>query len=221
MKSVQKTLAAAAASVALLSGCATQDAYTGEDKTSKTIIGSVIGAAGGAAVGAATSSRGDRRKGILIGAASGGLLGAGVGQYMDRQEAELREQLEGTGVRVSRQGDEINLIMPGNVTFDVGQSNIRNDFHDVLRSVAIVVQEYDQTAIAIGGHTDSTGGFELNQRLSEDRAEAVASFLLAEGVAQGRLHTRGYGPRYPVASNDTDTGRQQNRRVEIQLMPME
>lgn len=207
-------------SLLLTTGCATQDAYTGEDKTSKTVIGSVVGAAAGAAVGAATSSRGDRKKGVLIGAASGGLLGAGVGQYMDRQEAELRERLEGTGVRVARDGDEINLIMPGNVTFDVAKADIRPSFHEVLESVALVVQEFDQTAIAIGGHTDSTGSFEFNQQLSEQRAESVARFLLNQGVAQGRLHTRGYGPRYPIATNDTDAGRQQNRRVEIQLMPM-
>lgn len=214
-------LAAVISTGMMMTGCATQDAYTGEEKTSKTTMGGIIGAVTGAAAGAATSSKGDRKKGILIGAASGGLIGAGVGQYMDRQEAELRERLEGTGVRVKRDGDQIELIMPGNITFEVNKSNIRPSFHDVLQSVVLVVKEFDQTAIAVGGHTDSTGGFELNQKLSEDRAQAVASFMLDEGVAQGRLHTRGYGPRFPVASNDTEEGRAQNRRVEIQLMPME
>lgn len=206
---------------AMMSGCATQDAYTGEEKTSKTTIGGIVGAITGAAAGAATSSKGDRKKGILIGAASGGLIGAGVGQYMDRQEQELRQKLEGSGVRVKRDGNKIDLIMPGNITFDVDESSIRSSFYDVLNSVAIVVKEYDQTAIAVGGHTDSTGSFEYNQQLSERRAQSVASYLSNEGVAQGRLHARGYGPRFPVASNDTDEGRQQNRRVEIQLMPME
>ena len=218
---MKKVLVAVVVSAAMLSGCATQDAYTGEEETSKTMMGGIIGAVTGAAAGAATSSKGDRNKGILIGAASGGLIGAGVGQYMDRQEAQLRKKLEGTGVRVKRDGNQIELIMPGNITFDVGQSNIRSSFYEVLNSVVMVVKEFDQTAIAIGGHTDSTGSFELNQKLSENRAQSVASYLLNEGVAQGRLHTTGYGPRFPIASNETEQGRQQNRRVEIQLMPME
>lgn len=218
---MRKTLIAVALSTTMISGCATQDAYTGEEKTSKTVIGSVIGAVAGAATGAATSSKGDREKGIMIGAVSGGLLGAGVGQYMDRQEAELRKRLEGTGVRVKRDGNKIELIMPGNITFDVDKSNIRSSFNEVLDSVVLVVREFDQTAIAVGGHTDSTGSFEYNQELSEDRAESVAQYLLNEGVAQGRVHTRGYGPRFPIATNDTEEGRQQNRRVEIDLMPME
>lgn len=215
------TMPAIVMSAALISGCATQDAYTGEQKTSRTLWGSVIGAVAGGATGAATSSSGDRKKGILIGATSGGLLGAGIGQYMDRQEAQLRQRLADSGVRIRRDGDTIELIMPGNITFDVGKANIRSSFYDVLKSVALVVQEFDQTAIAVGGHTDSTGSFQLNQRLSEERAEAVASFLRNEGIAQGRLHTRGFGPRFPVAGNDTEQGRQQNRRVEIDLMPME
>ena len=218
---MKKVLLAIVVSVSMISGCATQDAYTGEQKTSKTVIGGIVGAVTGAAAGAATSSKGDRNKGILIGAASGGLIGAGVGQYMDRQEAQLRQKLEGTGVRVKRDGNQIELIMPGNITFDVDESSIRSSFYDVLNSVAIVVKEFDQTAIAVGGHTDSTGSFEYNQKLSERRAQSVASYLLNEGVAQGRLHTTGYGPRFPVASNETEQGRQQNRRVEIQLMPME
>lgn len=218
---MKKTLMAVALSTTMISGCATQDAYTGEQQTSKTVIGSVIGAVAGAATGAATSSKGDREKGIMIGAASGGLLGAGIGQYMDRQEAQLRKRLEGTGVRVKRDGNNIELIMPGNITFDVDQSNIRSSFYDVLDSVVLVVKEFDQTAIAVGGHTDSTGSFEYNQQLSERRAQSVAQYLLNQGVAQGRVHTTGYGPRFPIASNDTEQGRQQNRRVEIDLMPME
>lgn len=218
---MKKILLAILVSVSMVSGCATQDAYTGEEKTSKTMMGSIIGAVTGAAAGAATSSKGDRNKGILIGAASGGLIGAGVGQYMDRQESQLRQKLEGTGVRVKRDGNQIDLIMPGNITFDVDKSNIRTSFHDVLDSVAIVVKEFDQTAIAVGGHTDSTGSFEYNQQLSERRAQSVGAYLRDQGVAQGRLHTKGYGPRFPVASNDTEQGRQENRRVEIQLMPME
>lgn len=218
---MKKTLIAVALSTTMVTGCATQDAYTGEQETSNTVIGSVIGAVAGAATGAATSSSGDREKGMMIGAAAGGLLGAGAGQYMDRQEAQLRKRLEGTGVRVKRDGNNIELIMPGNITFDVDQSNIRSSFYDVLDSVVLVVKEFNQTAIAVGGHTDSTGSFEYNQQLSEKRAQSVAQYLLNNNVAQGRVHTTGYGPRFPIASNDTKQGRQQNRRVEIELMPME
>lgn len=218
---MKKTLIAVALSTTMVAGCATQDAYTGEEQTSNTVIGSVIGTVAGAATGAATSSSGDREKGMMIGAAAGGLLGAGAGQYMDRQEAQLRKRLEGTGVRVKRDGNNIELIMPGNITFDVDQSNIRSSFYDVLDSVVLVVKEFDQTAIAVGGHTDSTGSFEYNQQLSEKRAQSVAQYMLNNNVAQGRVHTTGYGPRFPIASNDNEQGRQQNRRVEIDLMPME
>jgi len=217
---MRKVFLAAALGTMTLAGCTTTDPYTGEERTSRTTVGAAIGAVTGAAVGAATSSRSDRRKGILIGAAAGGIAGAGVGNYMDRQEEDLRNQLEGTGVRVARDGDEINLIMPGNITFAINEATIQPNFHEVLRSVALVLKEYDETAIAISGHTDSTGGLELNQRLSENRAESVGNFLRQEGVSAGRLQTRGFGPRQPVASNDTEAGRQANRRVELKLMPL-
>jgi len=185
---MKKVLVAVVVSAAMISGCATQDAYTGEEKTSKTMMGGIIGAVTGAAAGAATSSKGDRNKGILIGAASGGLIGAGVGQYMDRQEAELRQKLEGTGVRVKRNGNQIELIMPGNITFDVDESSIRSSFYEVLNSVVVVVKEFDQTAIAVGGHTDSTGSFEYNQQLSERRAQSVAAHLLNGGGSGSASH---------------------------------
>jgi len=197
---MKKVLVAVVVSAAMISGCATQDAYTGEEKTSKTMMGGIIGAVTGAAAGAATSSKGDRNKGILIGAASGGLIGAGVGQYMDRQEAELRQKLEGTGVRVKRNGNQIELIMPGNITFDVDESSIRSSFYEVLNSVVVVVKEFDQTAIAVGGHTDSTGSFEYNQQLSERRAQSVAAHLLNEGWLRVgfTLRVMGRGSRLPV-----------------------
>ncbi|TVP58525.1 MAG: glycine zipper 2TM domain-containing protein [Halomonadaceae bacterium] len=218
---MKKMILVAAISTMTLVGCSTTNPYTDEEETSRSTIGAAIGAVTGAAVGAATSSRGDRRKGILIGAAAGGIAGAGVGVYMDRQEEELRQQLRGTGVSVAREGDQIRLVMPGNVTFAVNQATIQPSFHEVLGSVALVLQEFEETAISIGGHTDSTGSLELNQGLSERRAESVGDFLRQQGVSRGRLHTRGYGPREPIASNDTEAGRQANRRVELQLMPMQ
>jgi len=207
-------------SAAMISACATRDAYTGEEKTSNATIGSIVGAIGGAAIGAATSSKGDRKKGILIGAAGGALAGGGAGYYMDKQEEKLRMQLESTGVRIQRNGDEIILVMPGNITFQTGKSAVRGSFGDVLDSIAIVLKEFDKTAIEITGHTDSTGSASFNQTLSEQRADAVKSQLLQRSVASGRIHSKGLGFRYPVASNDTSSGRQANRRVEMKLLPL-
>lgn len=202
-----------------LGGCMTYDPYTGEEKTSNATKGSIIGAIGGAAIGAATSSKSDRGKGALIGAASGAAIGGGVGYYMDKQEAELRRKLEGTGVRVVRNGDEIELVMPGNITFDLNESSIKPSFSGTLESVALVLKEYDKTIIQIEGHTDSSGSDSYNQLLSERRASSVRDFLLNQGIEPKRTRAVGYGERYPVASNDTAAGREQNRRVELTLVP--
>ena len=204
-----------------LGGCMTYDPYTGEEKTSNATKGSIIGAIGGAAIGAATSSKSDRGKGALIGAASGAAIGGGVGYYMDKQEAELRRKLEGTGVRVVRNGDEIELVMPGNITFDLNESSIKPSFSGTLESVALVLKEYDKTIIQIEGHTDSSGSDSYNQLLSERRASSVRDFLLNQGIEPKRTRAVGYGERYPGASNDTAAGREQNRRVELTLVPMQ
>ncbi len=204
----------------MVAGCATYDPYTGEQKTAKATSGAAIGAVVGAVIGAATSSKKDRGKGALIGATAGGAVGGGIGYYMDKQEAELRHQLEGTGVRVQRNGDEITLVMPGNITFDTNRNEVRADFFDVLNSVAMVLKEFEKTAIQISGHTDSTGGADLNQRLSEQRAASVASYLRSQGIPSQRIQTAGYGPRQPIASNDTAEGRAANRRVELKLVPL-
>src|SRR5690554_8172148 len=143
-KTVKKTILAFAVATVGLSGCMTYDPYTGEEKTSNATKGSIIGAIGGAAIGAATSSSSDRGKGALIGAAGGAAVGGGIGYYMDRQEAELRHKLEGSGVRVVRNGDQIELVMPGNVTFDTNQSSIRPAFNNTLESVSLVLKEFDK-----------------------------------------------------------------------------
>ncbi|WP_020406961.1 OmpA family protein [Hahella ganghwensis] len=206
---------------ALASGCQTYDPYTGEKKTSNATAGAVIGAVGGAVIGAATSSKKDRAKGALIGATAGGAIGGGIGYYMDKQEAELRHKLEGTGVRVVRNGNEITLVMPGNITFDTGRSDVKSAFYPTLESVGLVLKEFDKTIIEVAGHTDSTGGADLNQRLSEQRALSVGQFLVSQGVASTRVQTVGFGPRYPVATNKTADGRAANRRVELKLLPIE
>lgn len=149
-------------------------------------------------------------------------MGGGIGYYMDRQEAQLRQKLEGTGVRVVRNGDQIDLIMPGNITFDTDQSTIRSGFTGTLESVALVLKEFDKTIIQIEGHTDSTGSDSYNQLLSERRASSVRDFLLNQGIEPPRrTRATGYGERYPIASNDTAAGREQNRRVELTLVPMQ
>lgn len=203
-----------------LNAC-TIDPYTGEEKTSNTAAGATGGAIAGAILGAATSSRNDRDRGILTGAIAGAAIGGGIGYYMDVQEKKLRQELEGSGVRVQREGNNILLVMPGNITFSTGRYEIRTQFYSVLNSVAKVLAEFEKTVIKVGGHTDSTGSSELNQSLSEQRAQSVGSYLGGKGIASGRIHAVGYGYRKPIASNDTATGRQLNRRVELQLEPIQ
>jgi len=204
---------------ALLSACATStDPWTGEPRTSRTGAGAGIGAGVGAVIGAI--SGGDRLKRAAIGAGVGALAGAAVGNYMDRQEAALREQLRGTGVSVTRRGDEIILNMPGNVTFDVDSAGLKPQFFEVLDSVALVVKEFDRTVLIVDGHTDSTGSAEHNHELSRRRADTVARYIINQGVAPVRIESYGYGEQYPVATNNTPEGRNQNRRVELTLMPV-
>ncbi len=217
MKSTWLVRIASVALALAVAGC-TIDPYTGEKKTSNTAKGAGLGALAGAAIGAATAGK-DKNKAIKQGALAGAAVGAGAGYYMDTQEARLRQQLEATGVRVERIGDTIKLIMPGNITFDTSSSSLKPSFTDVLNSVVEVVKEFDKTLLQINGYTDSTGSFEYNQSLSEQRAESVARFFLNSGVAASRVRTAGMGPRDPIASNDSAAGRAQNRRVELSLIP--
>ena len=204
-----------------LAGCQTTDPYTGEKKTSNASIGAGIGALAGAVIGAATGKDAkDRRKRALIGAGVGGLTGAGVGAYMDAQEAKLRQKLAGTGVSVTRQGDNIVLNMPGNITFQTGSADLNANFFKVLDGVGMVVKEYDKTLVVIEGHTDSVGSDDANQSLSERRASAVSNYLGSKGINSQRVLTAGFGEARPVASNDDDSGRSQNRRVEVRLEPI-
>ncbi|MBN3564127.1 OmpA family protein [Aliamphritea spongicola] len=201
----------------VLAGCQTLDPYTQEQKTGNATKGAGIGALAGAVLGAAVSSKSDRTKGAITGALVGGAVGGGIGYYMDQQEMLLRQELEGTGVRVERVGDEIRLIMPGNITFATDSYTIAPGFNGVLGSVGKVLVKFDKTIVNVDGFTDSTGSAQYNQELSERRAASVAQYLASTGVSDLRLQARGYGERYPVASNDTAAGRSQNRRVEVQI----
>ncbi len=209
-----KRMTAIAFAVTLATGCAT-DPYTGQQKVANTAIGAGLGSAVGAGIGALAGG-GD---GALIGAAAGVAVGGGIGYYMDRQEAQLRARLEGTGVRVVRQGNNLKLIMPGNITFATDSANINPQFYPVLDSVALVLKEFNDTGINISGFTDSTGSDTHNQLLSERRANSVASYLVQRGVNHNRIQARGFGERYPIASNASPMGRAQNRRVEITIRP--
>lgn len=199
----------------------TTNPYTGEREASNKAKGAGIGAAVGAVVGALSGDDADeRRKRALIGAGVGALGGTAVGAYMDKQESVLRRQLQGSGVSVTRMGNDLILNMPGNVTFPVDGSDIKSDFYDVLDSVALVLKEYDKTLIDVTGHTDNTGAYEYNMRLSQRRANSVGDYLASRGVLRERILTQGVGPDYPVGDNSTSQGRQMNRRVELVLKPL-
>ncbi|HEX5065169.1 MAG TPA: OmpA family protein [Myxococcota bacterium] len=203
--------------VAFGAACTT-DPYTGQPQVAKTAIGAVIGSAAGAGIGALADR--NHARGALIGAGAGALAGGAVGGYMDYQEKKLRERLQGTGVSVTRVGNEIVLNMPGNVTFDVNRAEIRPDFYPVLNSVVLVVQEYQKTIIEVSGFTDNTGSDAHNLDLSNRRSAAVASYLKAQQVNPARVLSQGFGEQRPIASNETAEGRQQNRRVELRLVPL-
>lgn len=214
-------LAAVLGAVIGLAGCTTVNPYTGEQETANATKGAGIGAAVGAVAGAATGDDArDRRRRALIGAGIGALAGGSVGYYMDVQEAKLRQKLKGTGVSVTRDGDNIILNMPGNITFQTDSSDLNPRFHQVLDSVYEVLAEYQKTLIEIDGYTDSTGGAAYNQALSQRRAQSVSSYLVRKGIDQQRTLVQGFGETHPVASNDTAEGRAQNRRVELTLVPL-
>ncbi|MBB3230617.1 OmpA family protein [Halomonas stenophila] len=214
-------LIAPVAAAVLLVGCTTTDPYSGQTQRSKTGTGAAIGAAVGAAAGAlsgdGSTSRRDR---ALIGAAVGAAAGGGIGAYMDKQEEQLRQDMQGTGIGVERRGDDIVLNMPSSVTFGFDSSELTTTARNALNDVSSVLTQYPETRVNIAGHTDSTGEAAYNQQLSERRAQAVGNYLSQTGVASNRLYMSGYGENQPVASNDTESGRAQNRRVEITLSPI-
>ncbi len=210
------------AAAALLAGCATTDPHSGQTQRSQATTGAGIGAAVGAAAGALSGSGStSRRDRALVGAAVGAAAGAGVGVYMDRQEEQLRQSTRGTGIEVDRRGDDIVLNMPSSVTFGFDSSELTSDARSSLNDVASILSEYRDTRVNIAGHTDSTGDADYNQRLSERRADSVGNYLAQSGVSRDRLQMSGYGETQPVASNDSEEGRAQNRRVEITLSPIE
>jgi outer membrane protein OmpA-like peptidoglycan-associated protein len=201
-----------------LSACVT-DPETGNRTISKAAIGGIGGALGGYLLGDLVGGRRDRTEKIL-GAGIGAVAGAGVGYYMDEQERKLRQQTAGTGINVIRDGDNLVLDMPSEITFGVDSANIDVGFRNTLDQVASTLTQYEKTYVDVLGHTDSTGSDAYNQALSERRASAVADYLSTRGVQSARLAARGYGESQPKASNLDAAGRSANRRVEIRLVPV-
>ena len=202
----------AVASGLALSGCTT-DPSSGQQRLNKTALGTLAGAAGGAVISKATGGNKTGRD-----AAIGAALGAGVGLYMERQAKQLEQQMAGTGVTVTPNANgNIDLVMPGSITFSFDDATLNNAFKPTLSKLAQTMNQYNQNTVTIAGHTDSKGAASYNQGLSRDRAYAVANYLTANGVPANRINVVAYGESRPVASNDTENGRQQNRRVELTI----
>ncbi len=203
--------ALAAVSVIALSAC-----QTGPSKnvTTGAVAGAVIGAGVGMAAG------GDDKRNAAVGAAVGAIAGTAVGVYMDKQERELREATAGTGIAVERVGDQIELTMPSNVTFQVNKSDIQTSFYGPLNDVAATLKSYPSTTVDILGHADSDGADDYNMTLSQKRAESVLGYLKGQGVEPVRMVAMGRGETQPVQPNTTAAGKAANRRVEILLTPV-
>tara|TARA_B100000745_G_scaffold297988_2_gene245814 strand:- start:11533 stop:12462 length:930 start_codon:yes stop_codon:yes gene_type:complete len=220
MKAITSLLVASVATFAI-AGCATHttDPYTGERQMNKTTKYGLIGAATCAAGAMIDGSNKNKAEKVAASAAICGAAGAAVGAYVDRQHAKLRQQLQSTGVSVTRQGDVLILNMPGNITFDTGSAGLKASFYQTLNSIVLVLKEFDKTSIEVIGHTDSVGSDTSNQVLSEKRAFAVQHYLNTQGIAPARTRAYGVGEQYPIADNNSPAGREMNRRVEMRLLP--
>ena len=221
-KQAMMVLVAALVATVTLGGCATYTGQTNDPNDpnrtrNNALIGAGIGAVAGLLSGGDAT---ERRQRAMVGAGVGGIAGGAIGAYQDRQEAELRRQTAGTGVEVSRDGDVIKLNLPDGVTFDFGKANLKSQFYPALDNVANTLAEFNQTIVEVSGHTDSIGSDAANQTLSMQRANAVGNYLIGRGLVRERFEIVGFGESRPVASNDTDSGRALNRRVEIRVVPV-
>jgi len=207
-----------AAALIVVSACTTIDPQTGAASRTNARTGALAGALLGGLLGCA-SNTGECTENALIGAAAGAAVGAGAGEYMRRQHRLLEQKLSGTGVGIQRDGDNIRLIMPGDVTFSTGSDQITPRFIPVLNDVAGVFVQYPATTMQVTGHADSRGDEDYNMDLSYRRGLSVANYLVSRGVGSDRVYAYGAGENQPIASNDNDAGRAANRRVEILLIP--
>ncbi|MFT7387224.1 MAG: outer membrane protein OmpA-like peptidoglycan-associated protein [Candidatus Endobugula sp.] len=211
---ISRSIIAVVTTIGVLAGCTTQDAYTGESKVNRATTYGAIGAVVCAAIGSRKNSKRARNSAAVC-----GLAGAGVGAYMDNQERILRAELVGSGVQVIREGDNLRLVMPNNITFRVDQAILNSSIYGTLNSVVKILNEFNETRLQIAGHTDSSGKATYNQKLSIRRANSVSDYLKSQEVSVDRLVVFGYGESRPIASNATDTGRAENRRVELLIEP--
>jgi outer membrane protein OmpA-like peptidoglycan-associated protein len=195
-----------------LAACATNTGTVLDDKRAQ---GAILGTLAGAAAGAAIDDH-KRGRGALIGAAVGGLAGAGVGHYLEKQQQEI-DQIPDADVQ--QQGEALLVAFPGDVLFDTGSSSLAPGAYGRLDQLADSLNRYPDTDLVVKGHTDGNGEESYNQTLSEQRADAVRRYLIGKGVSPARITSIGFGESMPLATNSTAEGRQQNRRVEIELRP--
>jgi outer membrane protein OmpA-like peptidoglycan-associated protein len=196
--------------IILLTSCATEKKRTAIGAGA----GAVVGAGLGAIIGHQTGHTG---AGAAIGAATGAVIGGGIGYYLDKQAAELKK-IQGIE-NVKQERDRLIATMSNSLLFDVNSAIIKPGAIDGLTQVADVLNRYPETTIIVKGYTDSTGTEAYNQELSERRAKSVANFMIGKGVDAGRVTAIGFGKQFPIAGNDTEAGRQQNRRVELEIIP--
>ncbi|TVQ54458.1 MAG: OmpA family protein [Rhodobacteraceae bacterium] len=207
----RKTVLAVAA-VAFAAACTQQQL-----SENRVAVGAAAGAALGAGVGLLFG--GDDRRNALVGAGIGALAGAAVGDYLRRQEQDLNRDLAGTGATVVNTGDALLVTMPHDVTFAFGSASLQPEFVPTLTEFAATLRRYPESFVDVIGHTDNVGSAAFNQRLSEQRAQTVADFLIGRGVQRERVVAYGFGLTQPIATNATEEGRARNRRVEIRITP--
>ncbi|EMD82358.1 OmpA family protein [Pacificimonas flava] len=218
MRAISASLLMAATASFALTACVT-DPVTGERRVNQAVYTGALGAGVGAGLGAILGGKSNRTE-VLVGTGIGAVAGSAVGVYLENQKKKMEEATQGTGIEVTNTGDSLLLNIPSQVTFSSGSYTITPEFRPTLDKVAGVLTEYDRSFVDVYGHTDSDGSDAFNQRLSEQRAESVANYLVQDGVLRQRIATRGFGETQPVASNDTASGKAQNRRVEIKVVPV-
>src|SRR6056297_1263485 len=207
----------AGTSLLMATACTDPAMVNGNDPRQKTRQGAILGGLLGAGLGAAVSE--DKGKGAIIGGALGAAGGAAYGNMLDKQEAQRRQELDNDRIRITNTGDRLIVTMPQDILFDVDSASVRSGLRNDLMTVADSLRDYPDSSVQVVGHTDNTGGASYNQQLSERRANAVADVLMQGGVPFGRIQTFGRGENQPIADNLTDSGRAQNRRVEIVILP--
>lgn len=212
-----KTLLITSILTLAVTGCQTtrQNAYTGESEMNDTTSGALIGCATGALAGALIN----KGKGAAIGCAAGGAGGAAIGYQMDKQEAMLRQELVNSGIQIKRVGEQIKLVMSGDITFKTGRSDLTPSILPSLRSVAKVMNNFEDTMLIVEGHTDSVGKDAYNMQLSSVRAQTVQREIAVSGLSYSRIKAEAYGEMRPLCSNNTKSGQACNRRVELLIVP--